>query len=48
MLSFESMKGRAEVRENELEMVRARIEQSTHFQLQSELKTLQDAIGRYG
>lgn len=38
--SYETMKER----ERELEMIRARLEQTPHFQLQAELKALQEAI----
>ena len=42
---YEQMKEKLVVREREVEMLRASLEQTSHYQLQTEIKSLQDAIG---
>ncbi|XP_014278362.1 structural maintenance of chromosomes protein 2 isoform X2 [Halyomorpha halys] len=44
--NYEQMKERLVIREREVEMLRARLEQTSHYQLQSEIKALQEAIDK--
>ncbi|CAH1397372.1 unnamed protein product [Nezara viridula] len=44
--NYEQMKERVVIREREVEMLRARLEQTSHYQLQTEIKALEAAIDK--